>query len=106
MVCGQLSAGASLYSPGLLHWCGGTITYKRAQKTRHVMASLPLSSLLLETDAPDMPLASFQGQANRPERAANVFAALCELRPEPADEIAAELMCNSQRLFSLPPLRP
>lgn len=30
---------------------GGTISYPRAQKTRSVMAQLPLSSLLLETDA-------------------------------------------------------
>lgn len=103
---GSLAQAQAFIRLGYYIGVGGTITYKRAQKTRHVMASLPLSSLLLETDAPDMPLASFQGQANRPERAANVFAALCELRPEPADEIAAELMCNSQRLFSLPPLRP
>ena len=34
---------------------GGTITYPRASKTREVMARLPLSALLLETDAPDMP---------------------------------------------------
>jgi TatD DNase family protein len=31
---------------------GGTITYPRASKTRDVMAQLPLSALLLETDAP------------------------------------------------------
>ncbi|SQA85563.1 putative deoxyribonuclease YjjV [Citrobacter freundii] len=40
---------------------GGTITYPRASKTREVMAQLPLESLLLETDAPDMPLNGFQG---------------------------------------------
>lgn len=49
------------------------------------MAQLPLEALLLETDAPDMPLAGYQGQPNRPERAAEVFQTLCELRPEPAD---------------------
>lgn len=38
---------------------GGTITYPRASKTRDVMAQLPLSALLLETDAPDMPLNGF-----------------------------------------------
>jgi TatD DNase family protein len=37
------------------------------------MAQLPLSALLLETDAPDMPLNGFQGQPNRPEQAARVF---------------------------------
>jgi TatD DNase family protein len=40
---------------------GGTITYPRASKTRDVMAQLPLSALLLETDAPDMPLNGFRG---------------------------------------------
>lgn len=56
---------------------GGTITYPRASTTRDVMAQLPLSALLLETDAPDMPLNGFQGQPNRPEQAARVFTTPC-----------------------------
>lgn len=75
---------------------GGTITYPRASKTRDVMARLPLSSLLLETDAPDMPLNGFQGQPNRPEQAARVFDSLCELRAEPAQEIEAALLANTK----------
>lgn len=80
---------------------GGTITYQRASKTRHVMATLPLSALVLETDAPDMPLNGYQGQPNRPERIAQVFAALCQLRPEPQHVIAHTLYQNSQQLFRL-----
>lgn len=78
---------------------GGTITYPRASKTRAVMAQLPLSALLLETDAPDMPLNGYQGQPNRPERVAQVFAELCALRPEPAEDIAQALWANTCRLF-------
>ena len=81
---------------------GGTITYPRASKTRDVIAKLPLASLLLETDAPDMPLNGFQGQPNRPEQAARVFDVLCELRPEPADEIAQALLNNTYTLFNVP----
>lgn len=81
---------------------GGTITYPRASKTREVMARLPLSALLLETDAPDMPLNGFQGLPNRPEQAARVFEALCELRPEPPAAIAEGIMRNTLALFSLP----
>ncbi|MEH0886576.1 TatD family hydrolase [Enterobacter sp. UNJFSC 003] len=80
---------------------GGTITYPRASKTRDVMAQLPLSALLLETDAPDMPLNGFQGQPNRPEQAAGVFSALCELREEPADEIANALLENTHAVFGI-----
>lgn len=80
---------------------GGTITYPRASKTRDVMARLPLEALLLETDAPDMPLNGFQGQPNRPEQAARVFDVLCELRPEPAETIAEALYRNTTTLFDV-----
>ncbi|MEN5016884.1 TatD family hydrolase [Erwinia sp. Eh17-17] len=80
---------------------GGTITWERARKTRHVMSRLPLSSLLLETDSPDMPLSGFQGQPNRPERVRNVWQALCELRPESPQQIADTLRENSRTLFGL-----
>ncbi len=81
---------------------GGTITYSRASKTRNTIASLPLSALLLETDAPDMPLHGFQGQPNRPERARNVFEVLCQLRSESPEVIADALWHNTLRLFALP----
>jgi Mg-dependent DNase len=80
---------------------GGTITYPRASKTRDVMAQLPLPALLLETDAPDMPLNGFQGQPNRPERAARVFAELCELRKEPEEVIADALLENTRATFGI-----
>ena len=81
---------------------GGTITYERASKTRNTIANLPLTSLLLETDAPDMPLQGYQGQPNRPERARNVFDVLCQLRSESPDIIAEALWQNSLRVFALP----
>lgn len=80
---------------------GGTITYDRASKTRQAIARLPLTSLLLETDSPDMPLQGFQGQPNRPERVRNVWETLCLLRPESPQHIADTLRENTRRLFSL-----
>ena len=80
---------------------GGTISYPRASKTRDVMAQLPLSSLVLETDAPDMPLNGYQGQPNRPERVAEVFTHLCSLRHESPEEIATALLENTHALFGL-----
>ena len=99
---GSLQQAQRFIDMGYKIGVGGTITYPRASKTRDVMAQLPLSALLLETDAPDMPLNGFQGQPNRPEQAARVFATLCELRDEPAEEIAGALLDNTRRLFDLP----
>jgi len=78
---------------------GGTITYPRATKTRGVVARLPLEWLLLETDAPDMPLSGFQGQPNRPERVRETFRVLCELRDEPQEHIAEIIYRNTLSLF-------
>lgn len=102
---GSLAQAQAFIRLGYYIGVGGTITYARAQKTRGVMAALPLSALLLETDAPDMPLAGFQEQPNRPERAADVFSVLCELRTEAPQQIARQLLENSQRLFRLPPAK-
>lgn len=99
---GSLSQAQAFIKLGFAIGVGGTISYPRAHKTRNVMAQLPLSSLLLETDAPDMPLQGFQGQPNRPERVATVFDVLCTLREEPPEQIAAALLENSCRTFSLP----
>ncbi len=96
---GSLQQAERFAALGYAIGVGGTITYPRASKTRGVMAQLPLSCLLLETDAPDMPLNGFQGQPNRPEQAARVFSALCELRPEPPETIAGTLFENSRRIF-------
>ena len=98
---GSLSQAQAFIKLGFAIGVGGTLSYERAQKTRHVMSELPLSSLLLETDAPDMPLQGFQGQPNRPERAADVFGILCSLRSETPDQIADALLDNTHRVFNL-----
>ncbi len=78
---------------------GGVITYPRANKTRQAIAKLPLESLVLETDAPDMPVSGFQGQANHPAHLASIFSALCELRSENEMKIEQLIWHNSCILF-------
>ena len=103
---GSLQQAQAFIKLGYAIGVGGTITYERASKTRQTVAQLPLSSLLLETDAPDMPLQGFQGQPNRPERARQVWEVLCSLRNESPEEIADALWHNSQQLFQLDPAFP
>lgn len=78
---------------------GGTITYARANKSREAIRKLPLESLILETDSPDMPVFGFQGQPNRPERLVVSFQSLCELRQESPEQIAETIWHTSERLF-------
>jgi TatD DNase family protein len=73
---------------------GGTITYPRAEKTIKAIKRLPLTSLVLETDAPSMPLYGFQGQDNSPLQLIKVFQALVSIRPESSSELARALESN------------
>lgn len=78
---------------------GGTITYERAQKTRAAVAQISLEYLLLETDAPDMPLQGKQGQRNSPEYLPLIAQVLAQLRGETLATIATATSRNAQTLF-------
>lgn len=78
---------------------GGIISYERAKKTRSTMSKIPLEFIVLETDAPDMPLSGRQGQPNRPEYLVNVFDMLVSLRHESAEQIQHTILTNTLTLF-------
>jgi TatD DNase family protein len=80
---------------------GGTITYGRAQKTRAAVKRLPLECLLLETDAPDMPLYGRQGARNSPEFIPLVAQALADLRGIALAEVAAVTWNSATQLFGI-----
>lgn len=85
---------------------GGTVTYERAQQVRRLARELPLSAIVLETDAPDMPphwlyrtaeeRAAGQPQGrNEPGELPRIGAALAQLRGMPAAELAAAARANA-----------
>lgn len=78
---------------------GGTITYERAQKTIQTIKKVPLDSILLETDAPSMPLHGFQGEHNSPLRLVDVLTCLENIRTESLDVITQTIENNVQSLF-------
>ncbi|WP_308367848.1 MULTISPECIES: TatD family hydrolase [unclassified Microbulbifer] len=80
---------------------GGTITYERAAKTRRAFAALPLESVLLESDAPDMPIQGRQGQRNSPAYLPLIAGELAKLRGISLEEIAVQTRRNTEHLFSL-----
>jgi TatD DNase family protein len=80
----------------------GTITYDRAKKIRGIASSLPQQVLVLETDAPDLPLAGRRGKNNLPEYLPEVLATLARLRNEPIEETAHYTTVNARRILGLP----
>lgn len=80
---------------------GGVITYPRANKTRQAISQLPEHSLVLETDAPDMPLNGYQGKPNHPKLLAKTLTCLAELKKTPKQTFASILWKNSNLALNI-----
>ncbi|MCH8536448.1 MAG: TatD family hydrolase [Alkalimonas sp.] len=98
---GSPEQGQAFIDLGFKLGIGGTITYERAAKTKRAVQQLPLDAFVLETDAPAMPLAGFQGQMNTPAQLARVFKQFCDLRPEPKAQLAEQLWKNTLEVLQL-----
>ncbi len=98
---GSYQQATQLIDLGIKIGIGGTITYSRAQKTRATIAKLPLSTLLLETDAPDMPVFGYQGQPNRPERLVDIVTVLADIRGDTYAQIAQATTLTCTELFQI-----
>jgi TatD DNase family protein len=75
---------------------GGAMTYPRATRLRELAATLPLESIVLETDAPDIPPEFLaRGEPNRPGYLPRIAETLAELRNLPLAEIARITSLNA-----------
>jgi len=82
---------------------GGTITYPKNKHLREVATEVPLSSIVLETDAPFLPPQPMRGKQNTPSSIAYIAAYLAELRGSTREEIARVTTQRASDMFSLPP---
>ncbi|GAC24978.1 TatD DNase family protein [Paraglaciecola mesophila KMM 241] len=96
---GSLQEARAYIDLGFKLGIGGTITYPRAKKTRAVIAQVPLSSLVLETDAPDMPINSKQGERNSPSYLPLILDALQALRTEPENDVKQACWQNTLNIL-------
>jgi TatD DNase family protein len=81
----------------------GTVTWEHAVRPARLAGEIPLESLVLETDAPDLTPAPFRGQANQPAHLLEVLATVARIRCLPPIDLARASVANSRRIFrSLP----
>lgn len=74
---------------------GGAMTYSGSRRIRELAASLPLSAIVLETDAPDIPPAWCAGQRNDPANLLRFAHELAELRGMRVEEVIAATGANA-----------
>lgn len=106
---------------GVLHCFGGTleqarhyvtlgflvsvacvITYPKSEEARKLAASLPLESLVAETDSPYLPPQTMRGKRNEPAMVATAVAAIANARGISLAAAARATTANAARLFALP----
>ncbi len=111
---GSLQQAQAFIALGFKLGFGGAVTFDRALQLRRLVTALPLSALVLETDAPDIPphwlytpaaeRARGQRQGiNEPAQLPAIGAVVAQLRGMPAQTLA-EASCENARA-ALPRLR-
>ncbi|MEB0044196.1 MULTISPECIES: TatD family hydrolase [unclassified Pseudomonas] len=79
---------------------GGAATWPQALRMHRVLAQLPLESVVLETDAPDMAPSMFAGQRNSPAHLPAICAALAAIMAISPEQLAAASTTNACELFN------
>lgn len=98
---GSLQQAEQYQQLGFALGVGGAITNPKATRLRSLFSQIPLSSIVLETDAPDMPLFTMQGQRNTPENIPAIVMALTEIRTDTKQDISLSTTRNSRQVLSL-----
>jgi len=93
---------------------GGALTFSRATRLREVVRQLPLSSIMIETDAPDQPPSTWPGQSpesegsgahhkqrNEPAYIGAVIHTIAEIKNISPQQVADHSNANACRLFKL-----
>jgi TatD DNase family protein len=78
---------------------GGAMTFDGSKRIRDLAATLPLESVVLETDAPDIPPAWRNGGRNTPADLLPIAETLAKLRHLPLAEIAAATTRNARAVL-------
>ena len=90
--------GAAL---GLMLGFGGTVTYKKNQALREVLAHVSEQRLLVETDAPFLPPQGYRGRRNEPAYVVETARIVADARKTTVAEIERITTLNAGRLFGL-----
>ena len=80
---------------------GGAFTWPRANNLRRLAADLPLASIVLETDSPDIPPVWIGRGRNAPSELPRIAQVLAELRGVDVEAVAQATTRNARELLGL-----
>ena len=80
---------------------GGVLTFKKSKLPETLAQAVPLSRIVLETDAPYMAPVPMRGQRNEPAFVAHVRRRLAEVYDVSEEEVSAATNANVARVFGI-----
>jgi len=92
---GSFQQAQTFIDLGLHLGFGGAMTFTRALQIRRLATQLPLESIVLETDSPDIAPAWVHPGRNTPDQLPRIGAALAELRGIGVDEVRETVWRNT-----------
>ncbi len=98
---GSAQQAAEFIKLGFKLGFGGAFTWPRANHLRRLAAELPLESIVLETDSPDIPPVWIGRGRNAPGELPRIAALLAELRGVSVDEVARATANNATVVLNL-----
>lgn len=78
---------------------GGAVTWQRALNLRRLVTELPLESIVLETDAPDIPPEFAAGERNEPAHLPRIAQVIAGIRGVEPEELARATGANARRVL-------
>ncbi|MFV2003653.1 MAG: TatD family hydrolase [Gammaproteobacteria bacterium] len=98
---GSIEQARQLIDLNFLISISGGVTYDNANKIKTTAKEIPLTSLLLETDAPDQADKNNSKARNEPSYLVNTLNTVAELRGTSAEAIADQTTKNAKFLFNI-----
>jgi TatD DNase family protein len=81
---------------------GGPITFKNAKGLPDIVQAIPLSHMIIETDAPFLSPHPYRGKRNEPARLVLIAQKLAHLFGLSLEVLAGQFRRNTEALFHLP----
>ncbi len=99
---GTLQQAHEYISHGMMISFSGVITFKNAESLREIVRTIPLDSILVETDCPYLTPEPHRGQRNEPEYVRYVLQRIAQVRGVSFEDIERVTGENTCRLFQFP----
>ncbi|MCF0197492.1 MAG: TatD family hydrolase [Bacteroidaceae bacterium] len=90
-----------LQFPGFMLGIGGVLTYKKSPLPQALAEAVPLTRIVLETDAPYLAPAPHRGKRNEPSFLPHVVERLAEVYGTTAREVERQTTANARRVFPM-----